>query len=65
MRRNIVVTENTEVKNSYLKCPFCPCIFLTETDLAKHLDCMGNHKEEHGETYRRTHGRIEHGYSSE
>jgi len=55
------MTENSELKNRYLKCPFCPCIFLTETDLSKHLECMGNRKEEHMERYSRTHGRIEHG----
>ena len=59
-----IVTENSELKNRYLKCPFCPCIFLTEADLAKHLGCMGDRKEEHIDCYRRTHGRIEHGSTS-
>jgi hypothetical protein len=34
---------------------------LTETDLKRHLGCMGDRKEEHLDSYRRTHGRIEHG----
>lgn len=57
-------TESLDQKN-YVKCPFCPCIFLTEADLLRHLDCMGSQKYEHSEFYRRTHGRIEHGYGSE
>jgi uncharacterized C2H2 Zn-finger protein len=51
-------------KKQFLKCPFCPCIFLTETDLQKHLGCMGDRREEHVDLYRRTHGRIEHGFGS-
>jgi hypothetical protein len=49
------------VQNHHFKCPFCPCIFLTQADLQKHLGCMGDRKEEHLDCYRRTHGRIEHG----
>ena len=57
------MTENEEnaTLNKHFKCPFCPCIFLTETDLKRHLGCMGDRKEEHLDSYRRTHGRIEHG----
>ena len=59
------LSEDDNLKQ-YLKCPFCPCIFLTEADLQKHLNCMGNQREEHLDCYRRTHGRIEHGsYSTE
>jgi len=57
-------TENLNQRN-FVKCPFCPCVFLTEADLHRHLDCMGHHEADHSECYRRTHGRIEHGYSSE
>jgi len=57
------VAENTEAK--HFKCPFCPCIFLCEHDLQRHLSCMGENREEHAENYRRTHGRIEHGYGEE
>jgi len=60
------LTENTHDDNQkhFLKCPFCPCVFLTGIDLQKHLDCMGKAKEEHLDLYRRTHGRIEHGAGS-
>lgn len=47
-----------------IKCPFCPCIFLTKADLEKHLGCMSNEREEHIELFRKTHGRIEHGTTS-
>ena len=57
------MTESAEPK--HFKCPFCPCLFLCEADLRRHLSCMGNSKEEHLECYRRTHGRIEHGYGEE
>jgi SET domain-containing protein len=57
------LTENEDnvTLNKHFKCPYCACIFLTEIDLKKHLGCMGDHKEEHLDNYRRTHGRIEHG----
>jgi Zn-finger nucleic acid-binding protein len=58
------VTENANGIR-YYQCPHCPCIFLTKADLQKHLSCMGENKEEHADCHRRTHGRIEHGYSSE
>lgn len=58
--------SDEENLKQHRQCPFCPCIFLTQADLQKHLDCMGNNREEHLDLYRRTHGRIEHGsYSSE
>ena len=57
------MTENAEPK--HFKCPFCPCLFLCQADLQRHMSCMGNSKEEHMECYRRTHGRIEHGYGEE
>ena len=57
------MTENMDnaAQEQHFKCPFCPCLFLTEIDLQKHLGCMGDRQEEHLDTYRRTHGRIEHG----
>ncbi len=57
--------ENAAAKKHFLQCPFCPCMFLTRADLEKHLTCMGDHKDAHLDCFRRTHGRIEHGYSSE
>jgi len=51
--------------NQYYKCPHCACIFLTKADLQKHLDCFSDVKEEHEFSYRKTHGRLEHGYGEE
>jgi uncharacterized C2H2 Zn-finger protein len=51
--------------NINYKCPHCPCIFLTKADLQKHINCFGNVKEEHEFSYRKTHGRLEHGYGEE
>jgi hypothetical protein len=51
--------------NRHYKCPHCPCIFLTAADLEKHAKCFGSDKVAHEGEYRRTHGRIEHGYSEE
>ena len=53
-------SDNVNLKH-FLKCPFCPCVFLTQADLQRHLECMGDQKDEHLDFYRRTHGRIEHG----
>jgi uncharacterized C2H2 Zn-finger protein len=57
----LTAQPENEIPKHFLKCPHCPCIFLTQTDLQKHLSCMGNNKEEHADVYQRTHGRIEHG----
>ena len=56
-----------EEKNSnhLYKCPHCACIFLTRADLQTHMDCFGDGKEEHEFHYRKTHGRIEHGFGEE
>jgi uncharacterized C2H2 Zn-finger protein len=54
------MVEEKEIKQG-LKCPFCPCIFLTQADLQRHLDCFGSGKQDHEERYRKTHARIEHG----
>ena len=51
--------------NVNYKCPHCACIFLTKADLQKHINCFGNVKEEHESNYRKTHGRLEHGYGEE
>ena len=51
--------------NHYIKCPHCACIFLNNADLQKHMSCFGDAKQAHEEAYRRTHGRIEHGYGEE
>jgi uncharacterized C2H2 Zn-finger protein len=51
--------------NRYYKCPHCACIFMSQADLQKHTQVFGADKAMHESEYRRTHGRIEHGYSSE
>jgi uncharacterized C2H2 Zn-finger protein len=51
--------------NHYYKCPHCACIFLTQADLQTHVKRFGNLTNEHAEYYRRTHGRVEHGYGDE
>ena len=51
--------------NPVYKCPHCTCIFLTAADLQKHMNCFGDDKKEHEFSYRKTHGRMEHGYSEE
>jgi uncharacterized C2H2 Zn-finger protein len=60
------MTENNSnsIPKQFLKCPHCPCVFITEADLQKHLTCMGEHKEEHIDVYRRAHGRIERGFGN-
>jgi hypothetical protein len=51
--------------NHHYKCPHCACIFLNKVDLQKHIDCFGTMKESHEFNYRKTHGRVEHGYGEE
>jgi hypothetical protein len=51
--------------NQHFKCPHCPCIFMSKADLEKHTKCFGTDKAFHESEYRKTHGRIEHGYSEE
>jgi uncharacterized C2H2 Zn-finger protein len=51
--------------NKIYKCPHCACIFLTEIDLKKHTNFFGDNKEQHEYMYKKTHGRLEHGYGGE
>jgi hypothetical protein len=51
--------------NRHYKCPHCACLFLTAADLQLHLNRFGNQKGEHDYQYRKTHGRLEHGYGEE
>jgi uncharacterized C2H2 Zn-finger protein len=50
--------------NRYLKCPYCACLFFSQADLDKHIATYGAAKEVHEQNYRKTHGRLEHGYGS-
>jgi Zn-finger nucleic acid-binding protein len=52
-------------QNHHYKCPHCACIFLTQADLEKHTAAFGAVKEQHEYSYKKTHGRLEHGYSDE
>lgn len=55
-----------ETNNNHLhKCPNCACVFLTYADLQKHINVFGTVKEQHDYTYKKTHGRLEHGYDQE
>jgi uncharacterized C2H2 Zn-finger protein len=58
------MSEPKNQTNLY-KCPSCPCIFFTKADLTKHIDNFGTNKEQHDYQYKKTHGRLEHGYSDE
>jgi len=51
--------------NQHYKCPHCACIFLTKADLQKHMEHFGEGKGEHEFSYRKTHGRLEHGFGEE
>ncbi len=51
--------------NKLYKCPYCACIFLTQADLEKHITFFGTSKEQHEFAYKKTHGRMEHGYGEE
>ena len=53
-------SENTNTNQHGFKCAFCSCIFSTKSDLERHMDCFGNSKTEHVESFRKAHGRLEH-----
>jgi len=38
---------------------------LTQSDLDRHMQVFGKSKEQHDALYKKTHGRLEHGYSDE
>jgi hypothetical protein len=66
LRRGII-TEEREAKEAnadFRRCPFCPCCFFTIQDLERHMAAFGKNREEHSEDYRRTHGRVEHGWAN-
>ena len=58
------MTQETN-SNKLYKCPHCACIFLTETDLQKHISVFSDNKGQHEYNYKKTHGRLEHGYGNE
>ncbi len=58
------MTQETN-SNKLYKCPHCACIFLTHADLQKHLLAFSDNKGQHEYNYKKTHGRLEHGYGEE
>jgi uncharacterized C2H2 Zn-finger protein len=52
-------------QNHYYKCPHCACLFFSQADLQKHTASFGASKEQHEFQYKKTHGRMEHGFSDE
>jgi len=57
-----VVMEERRSEEGFYRCPFCPCVFCTKSDLDGHMSAFGNEKQQHLNEYRRCHSRIE--YSS-
>ncbi|MDR0372290.1 MAG: hypothetical protein LBI79_01820 [Nitrososphaerota archaeon] len=55
----------TEENQNPYKCPHCACVFLTQADLQKHITTFGATKEQHEYSYKKTHDRLEYGYSDE
>ena len=55
----------TKNNNQHLKCPHCACIFFTQADLQTHMTRFGTSKAQHDYDYKKTHGRLEHGYGEE
>ncbi len=59
------MTEQQNGNIRYLKCPHCACLFFSQVDLQKHMATFGGGKAEHDYAYKKTHGRLEHGYGDE
>jgi uncharacterized C2H2 Zn-finger protein len=51
--------------NNLYRCPHCACIFFSQADLDSHMEAFGEQKGAHDYQYKKTHGRLEHGYSNE
>jgi len=49
--------------NPFEKCPYCECTFLTKPDREKHIDKFG--REQHEETFKRFHRKIDAGNEEE
>jgi uncharacterized C2H2 Zn-finger protein len=54
-----------ENKASYLKCPYCACIFFTQTDLDTHIKNFSDNPVQHAKDYKETNAKIEFGYGSD
>jgi len=44
---------------SFIYCPFCDCVFLTDVDLKLHLACFGRNPVLHGRKFRFEHSDSE------
>ncbi|MDR2203610.1 MAG: hypothetical protein LBE76_04860 [Nitrososphaerota archaeon] len=49
-------------KDKYLKCPYCACIFFTQTDLESHIKQFGNNPAQHVKEHKEINTKIEYGY---
>jgi hypothetical protein len=65
MKMSDTKEKATGTSNSFHRCPFCSCCFLTKHDLERHVAFFGTSKDEHSERYRKVHIRTEHGVESE
>jgi hypothetical protein len=57
--------DNIGNNNQCIKCPYCPSLFLNQADLQTHIKRFGNNPAQHLDEYKKTHGRIEHGYGGD
>jgi hypothetical protein len=48
--------------DNLFRCPHCSCCFCNEVDLKHHIKVYGDSQTKHSEEFRRTHGRLEHGF---
>ncbi|MCL2287748.1 MAG: hypothetical protein FWC33_00995 [Candidatus Bathyarchaeota archaeon] len=54
-----------ENNTTYIKCPYCACIFFTQTDLDIHIKKFGNNPTQHAKDYKETNAKIEYGYGND
>jgi hypothetical protein len=64
--RGIFTEENAakEADVDFCRCPFCACCFVSIQDLETHMATFGSNKEAHSENFRRTHGKVEYGWTN-
>jgi len=62
-----IFTEERETKEAaadFCQYPFCARFFVSIQDLETHMATFSSNKETHSENLRRTHDRIEYGWTS-
>jgi uncharacterized C2H2 Zn-finger protein len=57
--------DTPENNASYLKCPYCACIFFTQLDLDAHIKQFGTNPTQHAKDYKDVNAKIEFGYGSD